>query len=83
MINAHLFGHISDANNFGVPLIEDAIQGLGGEAGQRGDMTLISFDETKMIGGRGGVLLTDDPALWERIQRVSLDLAYLPDPSPN
>jgi dTDP-4-amino-4,6-dideoxygalactose transaminase len=51
--------------------IEDAVQGIGGiGAGRQGDLSVISFDETKMIGGRGGAVLTDDEAMWEAIQSV-------------
>ncbi len=77
---AHLFGHVAEVASFGLPLIEDAVQGLGGVVGTRGDLTFISFDQTKMIGGRGGVVLTDDPTLWKAIRRVSL--TDLPAPPP-
>ncbi len=85
VIVAHLFGHVADVPNFGVPLIEDAVQGLGGNVGTLGDISFISFDDSKMIGGRGGVVLTDDPGLAEAIQGVSLspgDVSRLPSYSP-
>lgn len=72
VIAAHLFGHVAALSDFGVPLIEDAVQGLGGAVGQVGVITFISFDDTKMIGGRGGVVLTDDQKLWDAIQCVEL-----------
>jgi hypothetical protein len=75
---AHLFGHIADVDMIraaapGIPIIEDAVQGLGGHfqgkpVGSLGDLAFISFDSTKMIGGRGGALLLDDPALYDDIQ---------------
>jgi dTDP-4-amino-4,6-dideoxygalactose transaminase len=80
IITAHVFGHIAeieDTDDFGVPVIEDAVQGLGGAfdkqpVGTLGKISFASFDETKMIGGRGGIVTTDDPTLWELIQRVSV-----------
>jgi dTDP-4-amino-4,6-dideoxygalactose transaminase len=70
---AHLFGHIADVEAIraaapGIPIIEDAVQGFGGAlrgrpAGALGDLSFISFDATKMIGGRGGLLLFDDDSL--------------------
>ncbi len=70
IIAAHVFGHIADIDAIrraapGIPLIEDAVQGFGGHLGSRpagalGDLSFVSFDEAKMVGGRGGVLLFDD-----------------------
>ncbi len=81
---AHLFGHVVDLSDAGVPVIEDAVQGLGGTANGRpvgtlGTISFLSFHETKMIDGRGGAVLTDDEALWEAIRQV--DLEALP-PAP-
>ena len=75
---AHLFGHVADVPrdmfaDLGVPIIEDAIQGLGGTVGQIGAITtVIGFAENKMIGGRGGILLTDNPTLWDVISQISI-----------
>ncbi len=84
---AHLFGHIADVEAIraaapGIPLIEDAVQGLGGHyqgrpTGTLGDLSFISFDSTKMIRGRGGVLLFDDPSLH---QEIDADLSLLRAP---
>jgi hypothetical protein len=70
---AHLFGHIADVDAIraaapGIPIIEDAVQGFGGAlrgrpAGTLGDLSFTSFDATKMIGGRGGLLMFDDDSL--------------------
>ena len=67
---AHLFGHMADVDTIrsaapGISIIEDAVQGFGGRlrgkpAGSWGDFSFISFDSTKMIGGRGGLLLFDE-----------------------
>ncbi len=83
---AHLFGHTADLDQIravapGVLLIEDAVQGVGGvwcdqPVGAAGDWSFISFDNTKMIGGRGGALFFDDGALWDGI---AADVRRLPD----
>jgi dTDP-4-amino-4,6-dideoxygalactose transaminase len=84
---AHLFGHVADLDQIrqaapGVPLIEDAVQGFGGfyrdkPVGSWGDLSFVSFDQHKMIGGRGGALLFDDDSLFEPIES---DLEKLADP---
>lgn len=82
---AHLYGHIADIAALrraapGVPILEDAVQGIGGRAGNRpagalGDLAFISFDRHKLIGGRGGLLLWDDAAL---TPGILADLRCLP-----
>jgi hypothetical protein len=74
---AHLFGHIANVPHgafadLGVPIVEDAVQGLGGAVGTIGDITVIGFAPSKMIGGRGGVVLTDDTPLWDAINAISI-----------
>ncbi len=74
---AHLFGYGAEYSHPDILTIEDAVQGLGGTVGHQavgtsGDIAFISFHETKMIGGRGGADLTDDPALWDAIGAVDL-----------
>jgi DegT/DnrJ/EryC1/StrS aminotransferase family len=74
---AHLFGHIADFprapfSERGIPIVEDAIQGLGGSVGSLGDLTVVGFADSKMIGGRGGLVMTDDRRLWDAIYRLSL-----------
>jgi dTDP-4-amino-4,6-dideoxygalactose transaminase len=85
----HLFGHVADMDLIrraapGIPLIEDAVQGLGGRfkdkpVGAWGDMSFISFDQNKMIGGRGGMLFFDDATLADGIQADLHRLSDLPD----
>lgn len=75
---AHLFGHVADVEAIratapGIPIIEDAVQGFGGAlrgrpVGSLGDLSFTSFDATKMIGGRGGLLMFDDEALRAEIE---------------
>jgi dTDP-4-amino-4,6-dideoxygalactose transaminase len=74
---AHLFGHLANVPrgafaDLGVPIVEDAVQGLGGAVGTIGDLTVIGFASSKMIGGRGGVVLTDYPALSDAINAISI-----------
>lgn len=76
----HLFGHVLDAPAIRAAfpdllIIEDAVQGLGGaNVGTAGDLTVLSFDPTKMIGGRGGALLLNEDALADAIQADMLTL---------
>ncbi len=86
---AHLFGHIADLDAIraaapGVPIIEDAVQGLGGcidgkPVGAWGDVAFVSFDPHKMIDGRGGAVIGDDVALMDAIATDAVRLPALPD----
>jgi dTDP-4-amino-4,6-dideoxygalactose transaminase len=86
---AHLFGHTADmaairAAAPGVPIIEDAVQGLGGRidgkpVGAWGDVTFVSFDPHKMIDGRGGAVIGDDVGLMDAITADAVRLPALPD----
>lgn len=74
-----LYGHMADlpaladiAKKHGLVLIEDAAQGIGSSingrpAGSFGQVSIVSFTGTKtMVTGEGGMLLTDDPAIFQR-----------------
>lgn len=57
-----------------IPVIEDAAQSFGGyyrgvPSGKLGDVSCLSFDPTKNLNnyGSGGMILTDDPAIWELV----------------
>jgi dTDP-4-amino-4,6-dideoxygalactose transaminase len=75
---AHVFGHIADVDAIratapGIPIVEDAVQGFGGSskgrpAGSLGDLSFVSFDSAKMIGGRGGLLVFDDESLSDGLE---------------
>lgn len=58
-------------------VIEDAAEGLGATykgrpAGSFGDLSLFSFNATKLVmAGQGGAFCTDDPGLHERARRLS------------
>jgi len=85
VVTAHLFGYTAEIPTYGVPVIEDAVQGLGGSVngqpvGTLGDVSFTSFNETKMVGGQGGVVATDDESLWDAIQHI--ELASTDSPSP-
>lgn len=75
------------AQQYGLALIEDAACGLGSRwqgqhAGSFGDCGCISFNTTKIITtGTGGVVLTNRPDLFEKIERLKnhgrLDRRYI------
>jgi dTDP-4-amino-4,6-dideoxygalactose transaminase len=57
-----------------IPIIEDAAQSFGAyyrgvPSGKLGDVSCLSFDPTKNLNnyGSGGMILTDDPAIWELV----------------
>ena len=91
----HLFGHAAPvqaiarlATSWHVWLIEDAAQGIGGHSesgraiGSFGDFAFLSFDASKTIRGKGGLLLYDDDAWAEPISRaLSPDLPKEDSPS--
>jgi len=79
IIAVDLYGNMPDmgalqdvADRHGIPLIEDAAEALGSRwhgrpAGAFGVASLFSFHRTKTLTtGEGGMLLLDDPALYER-----------------
>lgn len=78
IVPVHLFGQLADMTALralGIPLIGDGAQAIG--AAQHGkavagwtDITTLSFYPTKNLGaaGDGGMILTDDDALAERLR---------------
>lgn len=79
VIASHLHGGLADlptivqwAQQQGVAVIEDACQTHGGTlagrpVGSWGDVSVLSFGGSKlMTAGRGGAILTDDPAVLQR-----------------
>jgi dTDP-4-amino-4,6-dideoxygalactose transaminase len=85
IIPVHLFGQCADmdpilriAGEHGVPVIEDAAQAIGAtypggrQAGTMGQMGAFSFFPSKNLGGigDGGMVVTDDDALADRLRRL-------------
>lgn len=77
IIVPHTFGfpaRIEDIKSFGIPIIEDCAQALGGfyqetELGTFGDLAVFSFYATKMIAaGDGGIIVTDSDEYYRVIQ---------------
>ncbi|HNY87659.1 MAG TPA: DegT/DnrJ/EryC1/StrS family aminotransferase [Candidatus Hydrogenedentes bacterium] len=96
IVPVHLFGHCADMDAFldlggrhGIPVIEDAAQALGAShngrmAGSMGRAAAVSFYPTKNLGaaGEGGMVLTSDPALDEKVRLLRCHgarAAYLHD----
>ncbi|WLR50583.1 DegT/DnrJ/EryC1/StrS family aminotransferase [Bacillus tianshenii] len=77
IIFPHMFGFpgmIKGLNKFNLPIIEDLSQGLGVKignknAGEFGDVSLLSFKSIKMLGGgEGGALILNTPKSKENIK---------------
>jgi len=84
IIATHLYGNMADmealralAEAHGLVLIEDAAEALGGRigsvcAGALGDFGTFSFHGTKTLTtGEGGMFVTNDDALYERVLTLS------------
>lgn len=80
ILTIHLFGNPIDASSYrryGVPVIENAAQALGGHFEERpcgtlGDYSFFSFYASKMIstGGMGGAITSQDLADQERLAKL-------------
>jgi methylmalonyl-CoA mutase cobalamin-binding subunit len=89
IVVAHLYGYPADvigvrelAREQGIPVIEDAAQGVGGTfrdqpLGSLGDVAILSFARGKgTTAGSGGAILVRTPALaeWTRRERFALNV---------
>ena len=84
ILPVHLYGQCSEmdamleiAARHGLPILEDAAQAIGAQengrrAGSMGQVGCFSFYPTKNLGGAGdgGMLVTNDEALAERLRRL-------------
>jgi perosamine synthetase len=81
ILAVHIYGHPVDmqplrdlASRYGLKIVEDAAEAHGAEyrgarAGSLGDIACFSFYANKILTtGEGGMVLTDDPALAERVR---------------
>lgn len=84
IIATHLYGNLCDMDALlalgrrtGIPVIEDAAEAIGSvwhgrRAGSMGLFSTFSFHGTKTLTtGEGGMFLTDDDALYERVLTLS------------
>jgi dTDP-4-amino-4,6-dideoxygalactose transaminase len=84
ILPVHMYGQCANmdplleiSKRFELPIVEDAAQAIGAEdhrrrAGSMGQIGCFSFYPTKNLGGAGdgGMLVTNDPALAQRLRRL-------------
>lgn len=79
IIVVNLFGNMANynwlkeiSNKYSIPLIEDAAESIGAtynskNAGSFGDISIFSFNATKLVmAGQGGILLTDNEEIYTK-----------------
>lgn len=84
ILSVHLYGNLCDLDalhaigeRHGIPVIEDAAEAIGSvyhgrHAGSIGAFGAFSFHGTKTLTtGEGGIFVTSDPALYERVLTLS------------
>ena len=84
IVAVHLYGNLCEMNRllaigekYGIPIIEDAAEAIGSvyhgkRAGSMGEFGAFSFHGTKTLTtGEGGMFVTDDAALYERVMTLS------------
>jgi len=84
IVAVHLYGNLCDMDRLlaigekhGIPVIEDAAEAIGSvyhgkRAGSMGKFGVFSFHGTKtMTTGEGGMFVTNDPDLYERVLTLS------------
>ncbi len=84
IVAVHLYGNLCDmirllaiGKRHGIPVIEDAAEAIGSvyhgkRAGSMGQFGTFSFHGTKTLTtGEGGMFVTNDPALYERVLTLS------------
>ena len=92
VLPVHVLGHPVDIDpilevcrRYGVPVVEDAAEGLGAEyrgrkAGHLGDVACLSFNGNKVItAGGGGAIVTDNPTWAERARHLTTQAKCSPD----
>lgn len=69
IVPVHLYGTAAPTPELGVPVLDDACQAVCPGGPSTGRCTAVSFYPTKVLGGlgEGGMVLTDDTGLAERI----------------
>jgi len=84
VVPMHAFGHpvampalLAVAEQFGIPIVEDAAESLGSFIGDRhtgtfGQLGILSFNGNKVITtGGGGAILTDDASIAQRLKHLT------------
>lgn len=84
IVAVHIYGNLCEMNGLiaigakhGIPIIEDAAEAIGSQykgnrAGSMGTFGSFSFHGTKtMTTGEGGMFVTNDPTLYERVLTLS------------
>lgn len=92
----HLLGHSVDiapiaawCKAHDLLLIEDPTQAVGGKlpngthTGSIGDVTIYSFNKTKIIGAGNGVLVSNDPDITEELSQIIAEGTKFPDIDDN